>query len=145
MDEGERAAVPGWYWVLAVLVLLWEAFGCFTYLTQVRMTPEALAALPAAGREIWLSMPGWATSAYAVAVWVGLAGAIALLLRHRIARTSFIVSLAALLVQFGWVFLATPIMETIGAPAVALPAVIVIAGIVLVWFCSYAIRRGWLR
>ena len=91
-------------------------------------------------------MPGWVTGAYAVAVWISLAGAVALLLRRRLARTAYIVSLIAVLVQFGWVFLATPILGLYPlAEAVTFPLVIVVLGIALVWFSNMAARRGWLR
>jgi hypothetical protein len=145
MAEEVRPAVPGWYWAVAILALGWEALGCYAYLTQVTMDAGDLARLPAAQREIWMSMPAWVTAAYALAVWVGLGGALGLLLRRRWARTAFAVSLAAVAVQFGWTFLATPALSTIGAAAAALPAFIVLIGAALLWFANLAARRGWLR
>ena len=137
--------VPGWYWAVAVLALLWAAAGCFAYVSQVSMDAADMAALPAAQREIWQMMPAWATAAYAVAVWSGLAGAIGLLLRRRWARPAYIVSLAAVLVQFGWTFVASPILSTVGPSSAAFPLFIVVAGIVLIWFAGTAARRGWLN
>jgi hypothetical protein len=145
MDGETRTQVPFWYWIVAVLALLWEAAGCYSYLTQVTMKAADIARLPAAQRDPWLSMPAWMWSIYAVAVWVGLTGALALLMRQRWARGLFIVSLVAVIVQFGWVFLATPALARLGASAAALPACIVVIGAALVWFAGVAVRRGWLR
>ena len=145
MTDDARSAVPAWYWVAAILALLWEAFGCYSYLMWVTMDSAKLATMPAAEREMWLAMPPWLTGVWAIAVWVGLAGAVALLLRRRLARLAFGVSLMAVIVQFGWIFLTTPIMTTIGPSAAYLPAAIIIVGGIWFLFAGMAIKRGWLR
>jgi hypothetical protein len=142
MATSARTAVPGWYWAVSVAALLWAAAGCFAYLTQVSMDAGDLAKLPAAQREIWTMMPAWATAAYAVAVWAGLAGAVGLLLRRRWARTAYAVSLAAVVVQFGWTFLASPILSTVGPSAAVFPAFIALVGAALLWFSNYAARSA---
>jgi hypothetical protein len=145
MDGGTKAAVPVWYWIVAVLALLWEAGGCYAYLTQVTMKAGDMGSLPAVQRDVWLSMPVWVWCAYAVAVWVGLTGALALLLRQGWSRSAFIVSLVAAILQFGWVFLATPMLARLGATSTALPVCIIVIGAVLIWFSGMAAKRGWLR
>jgi hypothetical protein len=137
--------IPGWYWAVAAAALLWEAMGCYAYLTQVSMDSAALAQLPAQQREIWAAMPGWAIGAYAVAVWAGLLGAVGLLLRRNWAKLAFGLSLAGVVVQFGWTFLATDILATMGASAALFPAFIFAVAALLLWFSSAAARRGWLR
>src|SRR4051812_15205531 len=145
MEQVEKARVPGWYWAVAVLALLWEAGGCYAYLTQVTMKAADMGALPAAQRDLWLAMPPWLWAAYAIAVWIGLAGALGLLMRQRWARTAFIVSVAAALVQFGWLFLATPWIKTLGASSAIFPICIILIGAALVWFAGTASRKGWVR
>lgn len=137
--------VPKWYWVAAGLALLWSLAGCAAYVSQVSMTPADLAALPAAQRDIWAAMPAFVIGAYAVAVWSALGGAIGLLLRRRWATALFALSLAAVLVQFGWTFLATDILTTVGPGAAAFPAFIILAAVAMLWFAASAQRRGWLR
>lgn len=136
---------PLWFWIVAVLALFWEGAGCFAYVAQAGMSDADMARLPAAQQEIWRAMPAWAMSAYAVAVWVGLLGAIALLLRKAWARPLFLVSLLGALAQFGWTFLGSPILRTIGlADAITFPAVIILIAVFLVWFAGHARRRHWL-
>ena len=137
--------IPAWYWVVAVIALLWEAIGCYFYVTQVSMDAAALARMPEAQAELFAAMPSWQWGAYAVAVWIGLAGAIGLLLRRRWALTALAVSLLAALVQYGYTFAATDIMSTIGPSAIGLPAAIIIIGILLVLFAATSARKGWLR
>jgi hypothetical protein len=136
---------PTWFYVAAIILIVWECIGCLAYLSQVTMSAADMAQLPAAQREIWAMMPAWVTSAYALAVWVGLAGGVALLLRFRISRTLFIVSLIAVVVQFGWTFLATPLLSTIGGSAAIFPAFIIAVGVMAVWFAGKAAGNGWLR
>jgi hypothetical protein len=145
MADEAKPAVPGWYWAAAILALLWEGFGCYSYLMWVTMDPAKLAAMPAAEREMWLAMPPWLTGVWAIAVWVGLAGSVALLMRRRLARLAFAVSLAAVGVQFGWIFLTTPLLTTIGPSSAYLPAAIVIVGGIWFLLADMAAKRGWLR
>lgn len=140
---GER--VPAWFWVVAVVALLWEAMGCYAYFSQVSMSAEQLAALPEGQRQLFTSMPDWVTAAYGIATWGGLLAAILLLLRRRWATAMFAISLIAVLVQFGWSFLIADAAGVVGPAAYGLPAFIIVAGAALLWFSSYAAKRGWLR
>jgi hypothetical protein len=145
MAQTEQRPVPGWFWGMAILALLWEAGGCYAYLTQVSAGSEAMANMAPAQRALWRMMPALIWSAYAVAVWVGLSGALLMAMRQSWARAAFIVSLAGIVVQFGWVFLRTPILSSMGPSTAILPATIFVVGIFLVWFSGFAIGRGWLR
>ena len=135
---------PTWYYVVAGLATFWALIGCYAYLSHVSMGPDDLAKLPAQQREIWAMMPAWVTSAYAFAVWGALAGAICLMLRLRVARQAYTVSLVAVVVQFGWTFLATPILSTVGGSAAIFPLVIFGIGAFMLWFTHMAIGRNWL-
>ncbi|HEX9965850.1 MAG TPA: hypothetical protein VGB04_12815 [Allosphingosinicella sp.] len=137
--------IPGWYWAVAFAALIWNGFGCFMYVSQVGMDAAEMAKLPAVQQEVWRAMPAWAVGAYALAVWVGLLGAIGLLLRRRWVRLAFAVSLLGVVVQFGWSFLGSPILSRMGVSAVAFPAFIFLVAALLLWFAGVATKRGWLR
>lgn len=137
---------PTWFWIVAVIALLWGLAGCAAYLMQVTMTPADIAKLPPAQAELMALMPAWLDGVYAIAVWIGLAGAAALLLRRRIARSLYIVSLIAVIVQFGWIFAMTPIFARMGfLEAAGFPIFVAVAGVALIWFAGLATQRGWLR
>ena len=135
---------PKWYWWASGAALLWALAGCYAYYSQVSMTADDLAKLPQVQRDIWTLMPKWVVGAYAVAVWSALAGAVGLLLRRRWALLLFFISLIGIAVQFGWTFMATPLLAVMGMSAAAFPLFIFVAGIAMLLLSRYATRRGWL-
>ena len=77
--------------------------------------------------------------------FAGLAGAVSLLLKRRWAASLFILSLAAAVVQFGWLFTAGRAAELLGPSAAIFPVAIIFVGVALVWLARRADRNGWLR
>ena len=71
------------FWIIAVLALIWNIMGVMAYLAQAFMTDDMKALLPEAEREMYENKPAWATAAFAFAVFAGLIGALALLLRKK--------------------------------------------------------------
>lgn len=145
MTDAIETKPPTWYWVVAILALLWEAMGVASYLYHVSLTAADIDALPGGQAALMRMTPAWVNGAFAVATWGGLLGALGLLLRRRWARALLIVSLIAIVVQFGWVFAVAKAHVLIGSSSIIFPAVIFLIGIVLVWFAGVATRRGWLR
>ena len=145
MATASEIRVPVWFWIVSGVALLWEAMGCYSYLMEVSMNSARIAALPEAERTLMQSTPAWLYAVFAVAVWVGLLGAVSLLMRRAWARSLFIVSLVAVLIQFGWWFLVQKAASVLGRSAYGLPALIVVVAVLLVWFSGVATKRGWLR
>ena len=137
--------VPGWYWLVALGALLFEAFGCFNYLVYVSMGPEQLATLPLDQQAVVNATPWWITAAYAIAVWVGLLGALLLLVRRRHAEVLLLVSLIALVVQFGSVLLVSTLRDLTPADAYGPPIIVTLIAYGLWHFARLARKRGWLR
>lgn len=143
MDEiREAPPVPAWFWIIAVLALLFEAFGCLMYYTQVSADP---ATLPVDQRAMWQATPAWMVAAYAVAVWVGLAGAVLLLLRRRHAVPLLLVSLIAVVVQFGGILVVPDLRDMVPPDAYAAPIAIFLIAYGIWHFSLHARKRGWLR
>jgi Zn-dependent protease with chaperone function len=91
-------------WVLGILSLLWNCFGCYEY---VMSHIGGLAFFEARGADAaafaWFeAMPAWTTAMWAIGVWVSLLGSILLLARSRYAAPAFLVSLVGALASFGW-------------------------------------------
>lgn len=142
MDDSVRLTAPRWFTLAALGALVWEILGCVMYLMQVRVDP---AALPADQRAVWDATPPWMIGAYALAVWVGLAGAVALLMRRRIAEPLLLVSLVAVAVQFSGLLWVPQLRGLISADMLLLPFVIVVVCLAIWSFARRARRRGWLR
>ncbi|MCJ8159538.1 hypothetical protein [Sphingomonas sp. LaA6.9] len=145
MSENTGYKAPIWFWVVAVLGLLWELMGVGSYLYHVTLSPEGLAALPQGQRDLMNATPVWVTAAFAIAVFSGLAGGLGLVLRRRWARPLLVLSVVAAILQFGWVFLVFRAHETLGPSSAAFPAFIIVMGVFLAWFAGHATKRGWLR
>ncbi|MBB5685048.1 hypothetical protein [Sphingobium boeckii] len=145
MAERTKANAPGWFWLVAIVFLLWSLAGCFACYTQLTLTPQDLAKLPAAQQDAWSAMTPLPKIAYVVAVAAGLLGSILLLMRSGLARLLFIVSLIGVLIQFGWFFGIYAELQKLGASSAAFPAFIVAMALIEIWFSGLAARRGWLR
>ena len=130
--------------IISAVALGWNLIGVGTYLMSVTMSPETLAAMPEPERALYADIPVWATSAYAIAVFGGTLGSVALVIRKAWAVPVLIVSLIGILLQMGHAFFATAMIEVQGGTAAVLPLLIVIIAIYLVWFSSAAKRTGWI-
>lgn len=137
------AAAPRWLTWIGVLFLLWNLMGVGAFASQWTMSTADIAALPQIQRDLWVSMPGWAWSAYAVGVAVGTLGAIGLILRKWWAPLAFALSLIAILVQFSYPFLVAQGAQT-DVAMLAFPMFIVVMAVVQWQLSRHWQRKGWL-
>lgn len=142
MNEQTQSTVPGWFRIAAVLALLWEGFGCAMYLMQVTTDP---ASLPIDQRAMWNATPPWMVGAYAIAVWVGLVGAVLLLMRRKLAEPLLLISLLAVVVQFGGVLAVPALREVTPDSAYTLPIVIFVVCYGIYMLARRARKQGWLQ
>jgi hypothetical protein len=143
MNDMIGARPPGWFRLVALLALLWNLVGVWSYLSKVGMAPPMMEMTP---DEVALAagMPAWATAGFAIAVFTGLLGSVGLLLGKAWARLLLILSLLGMLVQFGWWVVMSGAMERMGASIAVMPAVVILIGILLLWLANTGIKRGWL-
>ena len=143
--DRDAGSVPAWYWGASIAALLFELLGCFFYFVEVRMSSADIAALPLDQAAMLTARPGWYYAAFGIAVWVGLAGAILLLLRRRWAVWALLISLAAAIVQFSSVLIVPEMREMTPSDALFVPIVVIIIAYAFWQFSKLAGRRGWLR
>ena len=87
----------------------------------------------------------WATGAYALAVFGGSLGAVAMLLRKRWAVPLFAVSLLAIVVQMTHALFMTGALAVLGPQAAIMPAVVTAIAAFLLWYAAAARSRRWLN
>lgn len=134
-----------WYWVVSVLALIWNLMGVLAYLGQAFITEEMKAEYTAEQLTLLEGRPAWVTAAFAIAVWGGLLGCIALLIRKRWARPLLLVSLLGIVAQTGYNLFATNAAEIFGTlQGLVMPLIVVIIGILLVLIAKIADRKQWL-
>ncbi len=144
MDEilTRRRPVPGWFRLAAIAALLFMALGCATYMLHVTSDP---ASLPLDRRAAVEAQPMWVTAAYAVAVWVGLLGALMLLLRRRLAEPLLLASVIAVVVWLAGLLLVPELRRAIGADDIGVAAVVALVTGSIWSFARRSRKRGWLR
>ena len=145
MNDVIGTNVPGWFRLLSVLGLAWNGFGVYMYLMKVGLFGDPLAGLDPAHVALAQSVPAWVVGAFAIAVFVGLLGALALVVLSRWAKPLLILSLLAVLVQCGWIIGMSDARAVEGNMAFMMPAVVTLVAVLLVWLAGYGNRKGWLR
>ncbi len=143
MNDMTSGRPPAWFRIVAVLAVLWNLIGVWQYLSKVGVVPTMME-MTAEETALVAAMPTWATAGFALAVFGGLLGSLGLLLGKAWARLLLILSLLGMLVQFGWWLLMSGAMEQMGASSAAMPAVVVLIGVLLLWLANMGIKRGWL-
>ncbi|HEY8571374.1 hypothetical protein [Phenylobacterium sp.] len=142
IDEAPRSAVPRHFWIVAIVSLLWNAFGGVDYTMshlqgeawyrQMGMTETMIAGINA--------YPTWMHAVWAIGVWGSVAGSILLLVRSRWAFHAF--ALSSLGAIGSLIYQAMNPVEGMG---LVMPAVIVAIVLFFTWYAQWMTKRGVLR
>ena len=143
MSEASKYKAPIWFMVVAGILLVWNILGVAAYIMQVTMSPEVLAALPDAQRELYENTPEWAIAAFAIAVNGGALGCLLLLLKRNLAGIFLQLSLAGVLVQMVHSFFISKNFEVFGPGAIVMPIMVIVIAIYLVILAAKAKANRW--
>ena len=151
MNDGMTAApaakVPATYWVIAILSLVWNAFGGVDYVMTRTRNMDWLA--QAGDPQVllrWIdSFPLWAQVAWPVGVWASVLGSVLLLARSRHAATAFLVSLAGAVISFAYQF-STPAPAELDTTMNKVMPIVILAIIAALWlYAKRSGEKGWLK
>ena len=129
---------PIWFWIVSVIGLVWNGMGVNAYLQQAYDTESHRAMYTPEQLEAAANMPAWLTAAFAVAVFAGALGCIALLLKKKLASTLLTLSLLAVLVQMGY------LITSGNAENMIMTVLIIVFAVVLVWFARHSASKNWI-
>lgn len=135
---------PKWLSPVAIVALLWNLLGCYAWVTDMRATPEQIAAMGPDMVQLHSALPVWLPSATGVAVLGGVAGCIGLLMRKRWAGKLLWLSLAGVVAQDIGLFVIAGGMSLGGSAAMAMQGVVLVVAILLVLLARRGERAGWL-
>ena len=100
--DGRRSRTPAWFWGMAGFGLLWNLYGIYQFMGT--LTPAGRSAMAtgmtAAQAQVYFSLPAWMTVAFAIGVFGGLLGSLALSGRRAAAVPVLAVSLAGYIALF---------------------------------------------
>ncbi len=130
-----------WFLPVAALALVWNLMGVVAYLSQMTMD---LSVLEDAQRAFYESIPAWATAAFAIAVFAGVAGSVGLLLKKRWAIRVLVISCIGIVVQMTHSLLLGNGLDVFGTSALILPLVTLAIGLALIGFAILSKNRAWI-
>lgn len=135
---------PVWFKVVAVAALLWNLLGCLAFFSDLRLSAEDLARLPASQQALYAARPAWAVAATGLAVLGGVLGCIGLLLRRKWAWVILALSLIGIVIQDFGLFVLVDGARLAGPVALVMQTIVLLVGIGLVILARKGIARGWL-
>ena len=144
MNSETKPVVPGWYWLIAVVALLWNLMGCATFGMEIFAQETMLEGMTAEQQEWARNVPGWIYIVYALAVFTGVGGSVGLLMRRGWSALLLAISLVAVLVQMSYTMIVSGGLEVMGPSGAIMPAVVIIIAGILAWFSCAAKGKGWL-
>ncbi len=119
--------------------------GVAMLIMDLMTTPEQAAALPEAQQMLRAARPTWLMGVFGIATGIGLLGAIALVMKKQSAVTLLTISLAAVVVQFGYTIVGMDAIAIVGAgQAIGMPAVIFLIGAFSLWVAIKGRNEQWL-
>ena len=101
MPVNPKPNAPVSFWIIAVLSLIWNLFGCYDYLMS-QLSPASYFAsmgMNADSSAYMAALPAWLTAFWALGVWGSLLGSLLLIARSRQAAPAFALSLLGLAVS----------------------------------------------
>lgn len=140
-----KKSPPLWFWVIAVVALLWYLMDTSAFFMRLFMTDDAIKAMPENQQHLYQNIPPWVNVVFAGEVFGGMLGSIALLLRKKWALPLFVISILGVLAQTSNIWFLSDAISAMGAPAIVMPLVAIIIGIAMIVLAKSAIPKGWLR
>ena len=132
----ELVAIPKWFKAVAILAFVWNLLGVMAFVNQMSMTPEMLAELSQAEQDLYAATPVWAIAAFAVAVFAGALGSLALMLKKKICYRLLIASFAGVAIQMFHSFFISNSFEIYGPGSTIMPMMVIVIAFILVRFAA---------
>ena len=144
MSEQQKVSVPLWFWVIAVVALLWNIMGCVILLSEVFAQEAMMESMTEEQKEWSRSTPSWIYFVFAISVSAGVAGSICLLMRKRLSVLLFTISFVAVLIQMVYTMLIAGGLQVMGPSGAVMPALVVLLSIAWLLFSLFSKGKGWL-
>lgn len=130
---------PVWFWIIGVLALVWNAMGVNAYLQQAYNTESYREMYTPEQLDIAANMPAWVTGAFAVAVFSGALASLLLLLKKKLAKPLFLLSLLAVLAQVGYTIIKGY------TDSMVMAIIVIVAAVLLYLFAKHATKKSWIH
>ena len=143
MNDKVSNGVHWSFWLIGVVMLIWNVMGVINFFVQ--MNADALASFPESHRAIVEGRPAWATGGFALAVFGGTLGCFLLLMRKSAAYYLFIASLLGVIVtMIHAVGIAVSIIDFRPFEILSMILMPLIVAAFLIWYSKWAESKGWI-
>ena len=144
MIEQQKVPAPAWFWLIAVVSLLWNIIGCVILLSDVFAKETMIESMTDTQKEWARSIPVWIYFVFAISVSTGIAGSVCLLMRKLLSVRMFTTSFIAVLIQMVYTMLIAGGLQVMGPSGAVMPTVVVTLSAVWLWFSRFSRSKGWL-
>ena len=137
--------VPIWFWIISILSLFWFFLDMAGFYSRVFMLDQIADKMPAAQLVLYKAIPSWVNVIYGLKVFGGIMGSLALLSKKKWAFIMFMISIMGVLSQTVYVWFISDAVEVMGRPAIVMPIVGIMIGVVMVVLSRAAISKNWIK
>lgn len=141
-EAGATRPIPGWYLIAAVASALALGLACGWFMMTALASPSGMPIDQLAARA---AEPGWVLAANAVGVFAGLAGAVLLVMRKRLAEPAMALSLIGIMVWLVGLLLVGPLRNLLSANDLLVAIVLTAVVWTVFWFARHSRIKGWLN
>lgn len=141
----DTAVVRPWHLIpVGLLALLWHLGGAADYLATHLAYEPYVRQFPAEWMVYFDTLPFWVDAAWAIGVWVGLLGAVLLLMRERAAVLALALSAVALIAATFWLLAVSdpPMQAVTGASGIYVMAGAALASVILWAYARWVKMHG---
>lgn len=144
VNETPQSNVNTVFWIISVIAVLWNLMGVAAFGMDMTVSEESLELMSEAQRKMYEQNPMWLKLVYGVATIGGLIASIGLIMKKKWCINLFLVSLVAIVIQFGYVLFGTEAFSISGPTAAILPSVVILYAAFLWYYSKQCDKRGWL-
>jgi len=143
MNDVIGAKPPIWFRIVAVLAVLWNLMGVWSYLAHVGAIPP-MKPMTAGQEALAATVPSWVVGAFAVAVFSAVLASLGWLMLKSWSRMLFALSLLCIIAQMAWIVFISDARAIEGNMALLMPVLVTAIGLLNLWLTSLGVRKGWL-
>ena len=144
MVEAAAAPVPRpkHLLVIGILAVLWDSMGAFDYVMTQTQNEAYMSNFTAEQLEFFYNFPSWVVFFWAIAVWGGLAGAVLLLMRKRLAVPVLLTSFVSMVITAIHNFFIANGLEIMGTGGALFSAAIFVIALALWLYARAMAEKG---
>lgn len=136
------AKAPIWYWIVAVILVLWNAYGVWDFIGTNFMADSYLQAYTPEQQTYFTSFPMWFTVIWALAIFSAFFGALCLVLRNGLAVTLSLASVVIYIIASICSLFVLGGMAVMGTIGLVFTVVIFLILLGQFWLARWAKTRG---